>query len=124
MPYVRNPVDTRHLADLAAIQAAAEVNVTKEVVRLRLAGASWQDLADALGGPRQNVQRKYQNLDGTSYTYRVQRTGFGWIVSVVGVPAAVFHYQRHDPPGIAWVKTELAAVLGRSEKNFELRQVD
>lgn len=116
----RSYIDTSMLVELYKAAIDAERAVTEEVVRLRKAGASWSAIADTLGGPRQNAQRRFADLDKKSYTARVQRTGFGWIVNVTGVPAAVFHYPNNEPPSDSWIKTELAAVLDRPSDSFEL----
>lgn len=62
MPFVRKSVvDTSELARLGASAAAAEQALIAEVARLRHEGASWLDIADALGTARQNAWRKYQH---------------------------------------------------------------
>ncbi len=61
MPFVRKPTDTTELARLAQIAAGADRAVTDEVARLRHGGASWLDIAEAIGTPRQNAWRKYRS---------------------------------------------------------------
>jgi hypothetical protein len=122
MPYVRKPaVDISKLAQLMQAQLEADRAVTEEVARLRHAGASWLDIAEVTGGQRQAAQRRYQNLEAPLYTARGQRTAFGWIVSVAGVPAAVFHYPSNEQPSKEWVHVNLGAVLDRSPEAFRVQ---
>jgi hypothetical protein len=63
MPFVRkNTADTRRLAELGRAEAAARHAVIDEVSRLRSEeGASWLDIAEALGTQRQNAHRRFKN---------------------------------------------------------------
>lgn len=114
-------MDTSKLAQLMQAQLEADQAVTREIARLRHAGASWLDIAEVTGGQRQGVQRRYQKLEAPLYTARGQRTSVGWIVGVAGVPAAVFHYPSNERPSMEWVHVNLAAVLDRPTEAFQVQ---
>ncbi len=75
MPFVRKPADTTELAHLAAIAAAAERAVTDEIARPRHEGASWLDIAEAIGTPRQNAWRKYKDWEWNQATGHAEQSG-------------------------------------------------
>jgi hypothetical protein len=63
MPFVRKTTaDTSHLVDLGRAEAEARQAVIDEVARLRAEeGASWLDIAEALGMQRQNAHRRFKD---------------------------------------------------------------
>ena len=63
MPFIRRTTaDTSRLAEFARAEADARQLVINEVARLRAEeGASWLDIAEALGTQRQNAHRKFKD---------------------------------------------------------------
>ena len=81
--FCRTNAATQRLGELVEVRAKADRDVTQKVARLKHAGVSWLEIGEVMNTQRQNAQRRYQNLDETLYTARVQRTVFGWIVKTL-----------------------------------------
>lgn len=79
MPFVRKPcTDTTELCRLGAAALEADQAVVGEVARLRHEGASWLDIAEALGTPRQNAWRKYRHYRWDPATGEVHLDESAW----------------------------------------------
>ncbi|MDA8046188.1 MAG: hypothetical protein M0Z30_13275 [Actinomycetota bacterium] len=118
MPYVRRPsADTSRLADLARHRDDLDRRITDEVARLRHEGASWLDVAEALGTHRQNAHQKYRNVGWDPEAERpvfhamVSQVDGGWAIRVEGISTS--RDNSKTKPSIEEVERSVEEALGR-----------